>query len=221
LGGAALGCGTTPLDSVVAESVTSGGTDTGGAGNSGGRGGSSGSGAIGAESGTGGSGGSGGPEGGSGGSGGGALDCQSPAPGRYLVRDRAGERCLQKGAEDTVFTAKIFNALLDADCSLPEAQWEFKEVIPNFYALHNFGIDTNLDVKAGLTTDGTPIVLYSPHPSDNQLFAFAARTPPYFALEPQNAVQKCVEVVGTGAQLFPCDDANQAQDFSLVRVDCP
>ena len=158
-----------------------------------------------------------------GGGGGGSADCQvtSPSPGRYMVRDRLFGRCLQKGDVDPVLHAPVYSALLDSDCSVQEAQWDFLEVLPGEYALHNTGFDGNLDVRAGLTSDGTPIVLYTPHPNDNQLFEFLPRTPPYFALEAKNADDKCVQVVGAGARIYPCDDANQAQDFSIVRVDCP
>lgn len=224
-----LACGTTPLDSVVAEGVmNNAGTDGGGgvpsAGSGGSTGGTGDTGAVGADGGSvsGSNTAGGGTDAGTSGAAGaaGAPDCQSPAPGRYVIRDRAKDRCLKKGAEDVVVPG-IYNALLDADCSSPEAQWDLLEVVPNFYAIHNTGVDANLDVRAGLMSDGTPIVLYLPHASTNQLFALAPRTPPYYALEPQNVLQKCVQAVGSGAQLFPCDTMSQAQDFSLVRVDCP
>jgi hypothetical protein len=127
---------------------------------------------------------------------------------------------MQKGDPDPTLYP-VFAALLDGDCSVPEAEWDFLEVIPNYYALHNFGINANLDVRAGSTDDTTPIVLYMPRMGTNQLFVVRAHTPPYFGLEPQNALGKCVEAVGAAAQLFPCDDTNRAQDFNLVRVGCP
>jgi hypothetical protein len=163
---------------------------------------------------------SGGSDSGSAGSAG-SSECQSPipGPGRYLIRDRVGDRCLQKGEPDATLFA-VFTALLDGDCSVPEAEWDLLEVPPN-YALHNVGIDANLDVRTGAWTDGTPLVLYMPRAGSNQLFAIRSHTPPYFALEPQNALGKCVEAVGAGAELFPCDDTNQAQDFDLIRADCP
>jgi hypothetical protein len=222
--GGALACGSTPLDSVVADVTNRAGTEGGGA--SAGSNADAGTGGLGASGGKidGGSGGSGGTGGANGGiaGGAGASDCQSdvPTPGLYQVRDRATDRCLQKGADDPTLHP-VYHALLDADCSVPEAKWELREIVPNFYAVYNTGIDANLDVRAGATTDGTLLVLYKPQPQQNQLFRFLPRTPPYFALEPQNAVNKCVEAVGSGAQLFPCEDANQAQDFNLVRVDCP
>lgn len=216
-------CGTTPLDSVILEEVVSNAGSGGSA--AGGSGAVAGTGAIGAEGGSA-SGGTGGAEAGSagasgGGGDGGAPECTVPAPGRYQVRDRVGDRCLQKGEVDPVLHAPVYSALLDGDCSVPEAQWEFREIIAGGYALYNIGSDANLDVRAGSTVAGTPIVLYTPLPLDNQLFWFLPRTPPYFALEAQNAPGKCVEAVGAGARLYPCDDTNQAQDFNLVRVDCP
>lgn len=207
--------------------MSNGGTESGGS-DVGGTGASAGTEPVGAESGSvnGGSGGSAGAEAGTSGmaGGGGSSDCQSPipAPGRYQVRDRLTDRCLQKGAADAQLFG-VYAALLDADCSAPEAQWDMVPVpnFANFYALHNAGIDANLDVRQGLKDDGTPIVIYKPQPLANQTFGFLPRTPPYFALEPQHSMNKCVEVVRSGAQLFPCDDTNQAQDFNLVRVDCP
>jgi hypothetical protein len=204
-----LACGTTPLDSVVAERVAgvAGGGD--GAGAVGGVGASGGDATTGGSS-------------GSGGAGGTAVspDCQKPAAGLFRLRDRAQNRCVQKGVPDTVLVA-VFHAFLDADCESLDAQWELREVVPGFFAIYNTGVGDNLDVRAGATTDGTPIVLYMPRPSDNQLFAFGERTAPYYALEPQNATAKCVEVVGTGAQLFPCDESNDKQEFALERLDCP
>src|SRR6478752_10534613 len=188
-------CGTTPLDSVVAERVVGvagdgdGGSAAAGGGGRGGAGGK-----------TGGSGAStigGFVSGGSSGTAGGTSDCQSPVAGRYLLRDRVSELCMQKGAPD--LTLPVFNALLAADCDSLEAQWDLVDV-PGGIALLNTGTGYNLDVRAGVSSDGTPIVLYSPHPSANQTFVFSARTPPYYALEPQNAPQKCIEAVGTGVR---------------------
>jgi hypothetical protein len=210
----AVACGTTPLDSVVAERIS--GAGTGGDGGGGAIAGAGMGGALAGGTMAGGGSDTGGTD--AGGSGGGAApDCQTAAPGRFLVRDRA-DRCIQRGAPDTVFGAPIYNALLDPDCESFDAQWDVLEVVPRFYALLNVGVNNNLDVRAGAVTDGTPIVLYMPHPNNNQLFAFVQRTPPYYALEPQNVTDKCVEVVGTGAELFPCDESNEAQDFSLTRV---
>jgi len=208
---ASLACGTTPLDSVVAERVVGvagdgdggsapagGGGRGGGAGTSAGRGGAGTAGL------------------GNAGSSGSSSTCQMPLPGRYLLRDRNG-LCMQKGAPDP--TLPVFNALLAADCDSLDAQWDLVDV-PSGVALLNTGTGYNLDVRAGVSSDGTPIVLYSPHPSANQTFVFSARTTPYYALEPQNAVQKCIEAVGTGVRLYPCDDTEPAQDFSLLRIDC-
>jgi ricin-type beta-trefoil lectin protein len=201
-----IACGTTPLDSVVAERVN--GAGRGGEANAGGGGTDA--------AGTGGSVAGGGTDaGGSAGS-----DCQvATAPGRYVLRDREN-RCVQKGADGFVFTAPIFFALLDANCDSLDAQWDLLQVGPGIFALLNVGVNNNLDVQAGDPTDGTPIVLYMPHPGTNQSFVLQRRTAPYYALEPQNAMQKCVETVGTAAQVFPCDTANEAQDFTLTRVDC-
>ena len=207
------GCGTTPLDSVIAEGVTNtAGADTGG----------SGSGGMSPAAGKGAGGSVGGSDSGGAGAGGsaGSSDCPIPAPGRYEIRDRVGDRCMQKGEPDPTLYP-VYHALLDGDCSVPEAEWDFYDL--GFkYALHNVGIDANLDVRAGSSTDGTPLVLYMPRlGGTNQVFTLEPHTPPYFALRPLNAPGKCVEAVGGGAQLFPCDDTNRAQDFNLVRVDCP
>jgi hypothetical protein len=204
-----LACGTTPLDSVVAERIA-------------GAAGSEGAGAVagvgGTEATSGGSSGSG-QVGGSGGSGI-SPECQTPMAGVFRLRDRAENRCVQKGMADPVLVA-VFHALLDTDCESPDAQWELREVGPDLFAVFNPSVGDNLDVRAGANLDGTPIVLYMPRASENQTFAFAPRTPPYYALEPQNTTAKCVEAVGNGAQLFPCDDANEAQEFTLERLDCP
>lgn len=208
----AAGCGTTPLDSVIAEGfMNHGGTDTGG----------SGSGGMSADVAGGGSFSGGGSDGGNGGSAG-SPDCQSSTfePGRYQIRDRVGDRCLQKGEPDPTLYP-VFTALLAGDCSVPEAEWDFFDLGSNLYALHNVGIDANLDVRAGASIDGTPLVLYMPRQGTNQTFMVRPHVAPYFALIPLNAVTKCVEAVGAGAQLSPCDDTVRAQDFNLVRVDCP
>ncbi len=220
----AFSCGTTPLDSVIAERVSSAGTQSGGSA-IGGTSMTAGNGASAAEGGSvgAGTGGSGGTENNAGAAGsGGSADCQAelPSPGRYQLLDRVGDRCLQKGEPDPTLYP-VFAAFLSGDCAVAEAEWELREVIPNAYAIYNMGLDANLDVRAGLTSDGTPIVLYTPRPGTNQLFRFRHHGGAYFALEPQNAVGKCVEAVGAGAELYPCDDTNRAQDFELVRVDCP
>lgn len=204
-----LACGVTPLDSVVAERVA--GVAGGGEGAGAGVGASGGDATTGGSSGTAGTAGTGGTPV--------SPDCQKPSAGLFRLRDRAQNRCVQKGVADTVLVA-VFHAFLDADCESLDAQWELREVVPGFFAIYNTGVGDNLDVRAGATTDGTPIVLYMPRPSDNQLFAFGERAAPYYALEPQNATAKCVEVVGTGAQLFPCDESNEKQEFTLERLDC-
>lgn len=206
----ALGCSTTPLDSVIAEGVNTAGSASGG-GVSGGSSGMASSGAGGSTSGSDSGAGSGGSAG--------SSDCQIPGPGRYQIRDRVGDRCMQQGEPDPTLYP-VYHALLDGDCSVPDAEWDLYAFGPS-YILHNVGIDANLDVRAGSWTDATPIVLYMPRQGSNQVFTLHAHTPPYFALEPLNAPTKCVEAVGAAAQLFPCDDTNRAQDFNLVRVDCP
>jgi len=218
-----VGCGTTPLDSVVAEVMSSGGTDGGGQA-TGGSSATAGSGAAGAEGGSSGSGngGSAGTEPNAGAAGSAGSDCQvtEPTPGRYQILDRVGNRCLQKGEPDPTLYP-VFAAWLSGDCAVPEAEWELREINVDQYAIFNVGGDANLDVRAGLTNDGTPIVLYTPRPGKNQLFEFQHHEGAYFALMPQHAVGKCVEAIGAGAQLYPCNDTNRAQDFELVRVDCP
>ena len=188
---------------------TTGTTDSGGSGGTGGTGGVT-------ETGSGGLMG----EGGDLGSGGGDP-CQSrlfPETPLQLLRFVESGNCILRG-EETVFIYDPGFTVVTGPCSMdPGALWSVRPYA-SAQAYRNEDTNLNLDVRFSGYTEGTPLVLFSPHGSFNQRFQNVFPDDSGVLLAAKNTSGMCLMEVNAGVEIWPCDATLAAQRIETVSCE--
>lgn len=195
-----LGCGETTYDLyeelVPGVDLSSGGTQSGGASSQ--------------EEATGGRDGTGGAA---------PNDCQASRDASLVlvrVRNVASDLCISQGPATLFLESPGYETTL-RDCAEDIAQYfTVRGLSDGSWELRNEGSAMNLDINYSNTTDGTPVVLFTPHRLDNQRFYIVPGSSESFLLAPDNAPSKCVEARDGALGIWPCDAANPAQNFQQL-----
>jgi hypothetical protein len=155
----------------------------------------------------------------SGTAGSGAVACDEPLAGRFVLSGEAG--CLRRGDATTVFGDPAFATELSADCTSARAQWDLTPALAGSFTLRNVDTQLSLDVRTAADEPGTPVILYEPNTLDNQRFWLRERDGETFELAPRHAPLLCAEGRVDGVEIWPCDPDEGSQSFRFARVGCP
>jgi Ricin-type beta-trefoil lectin domain-like len=145
--------------------------------------------------------------------------CLVPSRGRFTLSLEGG--CLRRGDPTSVFGESAFATELTMDCSDARAEWNLTPAAAGTFTLVNVDTRLALDVRAGSSFPGTPVLLYDPNGLDNQLFWPRLRPGGAYALQPRHAPELCVDARGDEIEAWPCDTTNENQALHFARVSCP
>jgi hypothetical protein len=150
------------------------------------------------------------------------LDCSSHITSglRVVQIQTSAGLCVQQGilsplAGETAFSVVVGPCDWEARTTL----WTTRIDQDGVYEIRSESTNFNLDVRYAASSDGTPLVLYSPHQLYNQRYSVVTAPEETVKMVPLHAPLQCVTQVNSGLQIWPCAASTVEQRFRIVS--CP
>lgn len=158
--------------------------------------------------------------------------CVDGAPaatsGLFRLRAVSGGQCLAVGVSTTIGGSPAWLTAMADDCAVAGELWQ---LIPDVmglsagsFELRSTSLPTpaSLDIRMGMTADGTSAVVFAPTTFDNQRFFFRARRDGVFELEPGHVMGRtsCLSGAPPFPAIFRCSSSDASQEWQLIPSDC-
>lgn len=127
--------------------------------------------------------------------------------------------CLAAGAPTLIAGSPGYELALVSCADAVEQGWTVRSQEMGL-EIRSESVGYNLDVRFAASSDGTPIVLYSPHRLYNQLFMIQAAFSGVFRLAPLHAPTQCLSQRGDRLELWPCATTETGIDQLFRRTSC-
>lgn len=150
----------------------------------------------------------------------------SAGAGLFRLRAALGGQCLAVGGSTTIGGSPAWLTTMADDCAVAGEIWQLVPDVAGSSAgsfeVRSTTLAVSLDIRMGLTAEGTTAVLFARTSLANQRFFFSSRRDGVFELEPAHVTghTSCLANSPPSPAIYRCSASAAEQGWQLIPSDC-